>query len=205
MYLSWHNKAPRQHHMNMALHVLSYLYYTASLPLVLGGSSELQVLFYSDASFGTAPKGRCVLGRMGRLGMNSGAIMAQSVTSTVVHGSSFEAELDGVSGTIKRLRRVVSVMEELGINVPEIPVLYSDNQAMIEFVKGNGVAKGVRHMELRMWYVREKYKEGRVILNFMAGLLIPPDKLTKVAATIADHKEFTREVMGLKLLDDFIL
>ena len=58
-----------------------------------------------------APKGRCILGRMGRLGTSSGAVMAQTVASTLVRGLSFDSELIGVSRTIKRLRRVMSVFE----------------------------------------------------------------------------------------------
>jgi hypothetical protein len=30
---------------------------------------------------------------------------------------------------------------------------------MIDFVKGDSVAKGVRHMEMRMWFTREKHEK----------------------------------------------
>ena len=77
--------------------------------------------------------------------------------------------------------------------------LYSDNQAMINFVKGEGVAKGVRHMELRMWYVREQYQKGQIILDYMPGEIIPTDKLTKLG-TVMEHEIFRDNILGLKLL-----
>ena len=70
---------------------------------------------------------------------------------------------------------------------------------MIEFVQGKGVAKGVRHMELRMWYVREKYMQGNIALDYMEGTVIPADKLTKLGNTVS-HKKFTEDILGLRLL-----
>ena len=81
-----------------------------------------------------------------------------------------------------------------------IPQLWADNQAMIDFVHGEGVAKGVRHMMLRQWYIRENYDSGRINLKHMPGVQIPADKLTKVTVT-SDFREFVIDVMGLKLLD----
>jgi len=50
-------------------------------------------------------------------------------------------------------------------------------------------------MELRMWYVREKYSSGGVIDDYMSGNKIPTDKLTKLGSK-AIHVEFTRVIMG---------
>lgn len=36
-----------------------------------------------------------------------------------------------------------------------IPTLWCDNEAIIKCVRGEGVARGFRHMELRMRYMRE--------------------------------------------------
>jgi hypothetical protein len=81
-----------------------------------------------------------------------------------------------------------------------VPKLWSDNKAMVDFVHGEGIARGVRHMELRMWYVREKYKQGDVVLDWMTGSDIPADKLTKLG-TRPEHEAFTKDIMGLRLLE----
>jgi hypothetical protein len=71
---------------------------------------------------------------------------------------------------------------------------------MINFVKGDGVSKGARHMELRLWYTREQYQMGNVDLEYTPGATLVADKLTKLGNK-ADHRAFTRVIMGLNLLD----
>jgi hypothetical protein len=44
------------------------------LPLVLGGTSPLTLCGWTDASLGTGPRRRSVLGNISALGPNSGAI-----------------------------------------------------------------------------------------------------------------------------------
>ena len=93
----------------------------------------------------------------------------------------------------------------MGFNHESPAQLYSDNQAMIDFVHGEGVAKGVRHMELRMWYTREEYKKGNVVVDYMAGIVIPTDKLTKLGS-IEELKKFRRNILGLDLVSsDYML
>jgi hypothetical protein len=203
MYLSWSTKSPRGHHLEMARYCLAYLYQCRDLPLVLGGSSDIKITAYTDASLGTADKGRSVIGHLVKLHENSGAVYAKSTKSPVVHSSSFEAELDGLSSCLKSVSRVKNILIELGQYFSEVSQVYSDNKAMIEFVRGQGVAKGVRHMELRMWFVREKYKQGGVALDYMEGVRIPADKLTKLGNR-ASHAAFRKEVLGLGLLPNEI-
>ena len=207
LYLTWFTKQPRLHHYNMAIKVLTYLGHTKDLPLVLGGQRlpsdhpTLSIYGETDASLGTAPKGRSTTGHMVRLGESSGAILAKSKTTTSVITSSFEAELDGAATALKSVHRIRNILDELHIPIQNNqPTLYSDNQAMIEFIKGNGVAKGVRHMELRMWYLRDKVKRGSTDIKYAKGSTLSADKLTKLGNNVS-HFNFTVDIMGLKLLD----
>ena len=207
LYLTWFTKQPRLHHYNMAIKVLTYLGHTKDLPLVLGGQtlpsdhSTLSIYGETDASLGTAPKGRSTTGHMVRLGESSGAILAKSKTTTSVITSSFEAELDGAATALKSVHRIRNILDELHIPIQNNqPTLYSDNQAMIEFIKGNGVAKGIRHMELRMWYLRDKVKRGSTDIKYAKGSTLSADKLTKLGNNVS-HFNFTVDIMGLKLLD----
>jgi hypothetical protein len=200
MYLSWSTKAPRQHHLDMAVYCIAYLYQSKDLPLVLGGDSKFEINAYSDASVGTAPRGRSVIGHLAKLNPRAGAIYAKSTATQSVHTSSFESELDGVSLCFKTVSRVKNIMTELCQELEQFSRSFSDNEAMIKFVHGDGVAKGVRHMELRMWFVREKYKYGDIILEFLEGVNMPADKLTKLGNR-ASHAVFRSEILGLGLLD----
>jgi hypothetical protein len=203
MYLTWATKAPRVHHLKMGKLVLSYLYHSKDLPLVLGGplseDNKIQLTGYSDASLGTGPKGRSVKAHMFKLGEKAGSIVAKSGTSTSVYTSSFEAELDGITSAYKTTAKLLNMLEELGIQIDQT-MLYNDNLAMINFIKGEGTAKGIRHVQLRMFYVREKYLEGNITLDYLEGNNLPVDQLTKIGTSDQFYK-FRRDVLGLALLE----
>ena len=50
----------------------------------------------------------------------------------------------------------------------------------MDFLHGRGNPKGVRHMQLRMWYLREKILSGEIDFDHLADTLIVADRLTKV-------------------------
>ena len=198
-YLTWFTRAPRRHHLQMALHVLEYLYHSMDVPLVLGGKGKLQVETSSDASLGTAPKGRSVLSQFTRLGAGAGGVYAKSSASSVVSLASFEAELEACTRAIKTLLYITNFFTELNIEV-EKPMLRCDNEAMVNFVMGETTANGARHVELKQWFTREQYKMNHFTLKWQSGKEISADKFTK----LADHlkqQEFRYDVQGLALLN----
>ena len=200
MYLSWFSKAPRYHHMKVAQRCMEYLVCTKMLPLVLGGDAELGIDGYHDASLGTAPKGRSVVAGAVKLNPDSGAVCVSTTATSNVYLSSFESELDGGVRTANKAKGVRNMLEELLLKFRKVIHMYSDNEAMVNFVKGEGVAKGVRHMELRMWYIREEYKKGGMLFTHMSGKAMPVDHATKLAS-VHDHRVYCRDTMGLNLLD----
>ena len=179
MYLSWATKSPRQHHMNTAYYCMEYLSSTVDIPLVLGGSDSIGIHTYTDASLGTAPKGRSVIANLTKLSPKAGAINAKTSATTNVYLASFESELDGATSGVKTINRVNNRLTEMQLAFAEISKLFSDNEAMIKFIQGEGLAKGVRHIELRMWYCRDEIKKDNISVNFMPGVDIPADRLTK--------------------------
>jgi hypothetical protein len=70
---------------------------------------------------------------------------------------------------------------------------------MVEFVQGYGVAKSVRHIELKQYYIKEQVKKGKLNISFMAGKDHPADKLTKLGDRVS-HGEFVRSIMGHAIL-----
>eukprot|EP00388_Colpodella_angusta_P046725 GDKK01070407.1.p1 GENE.GDKK01070407.1~~GDKK01070407.1.p1 ORF type:complete len:254 (+),score=-19.77 GDKK01070407.1:41-763(+) len=201
MYLTWFTKKPRVHHMSMAYYLMSYLYYSKDVPLVLGGKGDMIQETYFDSSWGTGPKGRSICAVMTRLGKDSACIVAKTTASaSTVSMSSFESELETCTLAMKTSKRIKNILDELNCKLVSRPVLYNDNEAMINFVKGEGMASGARHMELRMWYVREQYAMGSVDLLHMPGVILPADRLTK-PSTKQEQAEFTSFVMGLKLIE----
>jgi hypothetical protein len=100
---------------------------------------------------------------------------------------------------MKSINRIENILTELGLEHEPVAVLKNDNMAIMDFVRGEGVAKGVRHMELRMWYTREQYKKGGVELVYEPSETLLADKLTKLGC-VAEHKAFTRKILGLDLI-----
>jgi len=68
---------------------------------------------------------------------------------------------------MKSIARVSNTTDEMNIKAVKPNQAYTDNEAMMKFVKGEGVAKGVRHMEMRMWYIQDEYAKGDTDLHFM--------------------------------------
>ncbi len=206
MYLSWATKTPRVHHMVTGKGVLAYLLHTKNLPLVLGGKCETEsavdIIGYSDASLGTGTKGRSIKAHMFKLGTESGAITAKCGNSTSVYTSSFEAELDGVVTGMKTAARLMNILDEIGVvNYGRVSTLYNDNLAMIKFIQGEGLAKGIRHVELRMFYAREKYLEGNILVKYMKSENLPADQMTKLGSKHS-FLQFRKLILGLGLLTE---
>ena len=200
LYLSWFTQKPRQHHFNMAYYCLGYLYTTKDLPLVLGGTSPISILSNTDASLATGPRRRSILGSMVTLGLNSGAVHAKATTSGSTCLSSFEAELDGLTTLLKSVIRIRHILQELLPEFTTKGTIYSDNEALVNFVNGDGpMAKGVRHIEIRQWFTRDTIQKGQFELIHMPGVDIPADKLTKLG-NISEHAQFRTQILGLSLL-----
>jgi len=77
--------------------------------------------------------------------------------------------------------------------------LWTDNQTVIDFVKGQATIKGSRHMDLRLFYIRERYELSNTMLGYMPGTVIPANLLTKLGSE-AEHVVFKRQVLGHELL-----
>jgi hypothetical protein len=201
LYLSWHTRKPRKHHMTMALYVVAYLFYSKDVPLVLGGKGNLNLTTYTDSSLATGPKRRSVSGQLTKLNENSGAIHVKSHATQSTCMSSFESELDALTDGMKTALYLQQLLATLNTDCTVPATIYADNQAMIDFVNGEGSLRGSRHMDLRLWFSRENLQRGRFLLRYMPGITIPANFLTKLA-TISEHSKFLVDIQGLSLLPE---
>lgn len=199
LYLSWFTKKPRVHHLDMAEYCVAYLNTTKDIPLVLGGEHPVRVVGYTDASLATGPNCRSVTGEIIKLNEHAGAISAKASAGHTVLQSSFEAELYGMVNVLKSVAGERNVLESIKEQYETPSLVYTDNEAMLKFVKGEGSARGVRHMAMRMWYAREEFAKQNVEGVHMPGVEIPTDKLTKLG-NVEDHRVFTRKIQGLDLV-----
>lgn len=85
--------------------------------------------------------------------VNGGLVLWKSKLQKVVTLSSCEAELMAVSEGCKEIAYVKKVMEVMG-NLP-VYTLLVDNQSTIQVLKNPGHNGSVKHMDVRIKYVRE--------------------------------------------------
>lgn len=201
LYLSWHTKQPRKHHLTMSLYVVAYLFYTKDIPLVLGGKGDISLTTYTDSSLATGPKRRSISGQLTKLHENSGAIHVKSHATQSTCMSTFESELAALTDGMKTALYLQHLLTSLNTDITIPATIYADNKAMLDFVNGEGSLRGSRHMDLRLWFSRENLQRGRFLLKYMPGIHIPSNYLTKLA-TISEHKLFVIDIQGLSLLPE---
>ena len=231
LYLTWNTHKPRVHHLKVAVKLVLYLQDTITYPLVLGGYDRLEVLTYTDASLNTGPNGKSVIAYGTRLGVNAGLINAKATATVDVVLSSFEAELHGVNDGFtdnsaessiillnelkKNEKNIVGLSDSYKDNAvtrnvlaelsefPDIRRVFSDNEAMVNFVNETADAKGVKHALLRLFYVRQEINRG-VDLYWMSGKDILANAMTKVVSK-EEQEKFTNDVQGFNLLGKDIM
>lgn len=200
LYLSWYTHRPRFHHLSMAFHCIAYLHHTIDIPLVLGGAEPVLLHGYSDASLATGPKRRSIAATITKLNPSAGAISATATTTKSVCLSSFEAELDGLTSIFKKVYSFRNILKDLFPQFADKGIINCDNQALVNFINGDGgIVKGVRHINIRQEFTKEKVKEGHFSLQHVPGATIPTDKLTKLGNP-TEHAIFLSQIQGLHLL-----
>jgi hypothetical protein len=126
-----------------------------------GGEDDIEPIVDSDATHGMGPNGRSISGELIRSNEKAGAISVKSKAQTNLKLSSFESQLDNTTTNTKTANRVYNTLTELTIGSKQ-PRVRQDNEAMINFVKGNASARGASvHKELRMFYTCEEYYKGK--------------------------------------------
>ena len=76
--------------------------------------------------------------------------------------------------------------------------MYGDNEAMVDFVRGDAQGKGMKHASLRLWYIRQQIERGYE-LNWMSGKTIPVNPMTK-AVHQDEQERHVPDVQGHYLL-----
>lgn len=199
LYMTWFTKDPRVHHMRVAIHLVQYLWHSRKVVMVLGGKDRLGIVSCSDASFNKGKKGRSILGTMVKLNEKAGAVISKSTATQSTVLSSYEAELDGVSSGLKMMRQVENLLIELLEKDRDVPVHRNDNDGMINWVKGEGPGKGTKHMNLRLFYVRELMVSNQTDLLYIKREQLTADGLTK-AKSRKEFVEFRHDLLGHELL-----
>ncbi|KMQ86050.1 retrovirus-related pol polyprotein from transposon tnt 1-94, partial [Lasius niger] len=137
-----------------------------------------QLAVYSDADYaGDVATRRSTTGVVAMFA--GGAVSWTSQLRRTVALSTTEAEIMAASEETKELMWLKRLMRELSGQVELIPVLYIDSASAVKLAKNPEYQKRTKHIEVRHFYVRERFLEGDINLEHIAGTDQLADLLTK--------------------------
>jgi hypothetical protein len=169
---------PTEEHIKAIKAAWRYLAGTKSLKIKVGGGDTNTITTYCDASFASYADKRSVNGLITFLGDTAVAWKSKRQTATAT--ATAYAELDAIFAAIKQTMQVRSVVDSLtGHENKEADTVFSDNQAAIRISNGDGPLTGIRHLDIKVQWIREQVCGERVVIKFIPGNDNIADMLTK--------------------------
>jgi hypothetical protein len=176
-YLATKSADPRQRDYNKAIKILNYVVLTKSRHLKFKVDSDLQLVAYSDASHMLHADAK---GHGGIIITFGGTIVAtKSFKMKLVTKSSTESELVAVEESVPYVLWILTLLDNLGLEVKKPVKLMQDNLSAIGIVNNGGSFNRSKHMVARHGFVKQHMDLGDVILQHCPGEVMPADMLTK--------------------------
>ncbi len=133
-----------------------------------------------------------------KLARTAGSIWAASKACQCVILNIFEGELEGAAKCLQHIQTFKNVLHQLQVPF-DTPVLHGDNMAAIEFIQGRGEPKEARHIQLRLWFLREHYQAHEHVFEYTPGAILQANFLTKLGND-REHNAFAIAMLGLSLI-----
>lgn len=177
--LSQFVQAPRSLHWDAAMHVLRYLKGTPSLGIFYSASAQLVLSAFSDADWATCKDtrrsitGYCIF-------LGTSLVAWKSKKQTTVSRSSAEAEYRALASTACELRWLKNILLDFQISVPLPIALHCDNRAALHITANPVFHERTKHLEIDCHIVRDLYKDGLVLPQFVSSRGNIADFFTKV-------------------------
>ena len=192
-------------HFKAALRVLRYLHSTKSKALVLNPtrSNTFNITAYCDANYGDTrnsgnedkykPQGGYLIF------MNDALVAWQSKRHVSRPHSSMESEFVEADHTGKSVMWWRHLMNDLGYPQSSPTIMYEDNKSCIDFVKMNMNSQRSRHIDMRMYWLRDWVKEGSIELWHVLTQYQLADILTKYQP-VHMFKRMANEIMTTRCI-----
>jgi hypothetical protein len=169
--------APTLGDMEEADRVIGYLQGTKGLGMVFKANAGGLVGF-CDSDFGGDLADR--KSRTGYIFMHSGApVVWVTRKQDVVAASSAEAEYIAANESLKEGLYLVKVLADLGEQQPGPIRLMVDNKSAITIAEKEGFHRRTKHMDLKYHFLKDRYQQGQVQLEYIATKEQVADYLTK--------------------------
>jgi len=182
---------PSDLHVQVATRIQHYLTTTKEKRLCLGGTDPIILFGYCDASYITAGKSKSRLGSCLFLNKTSGSISSISRNDKTVSHSSCEAEIKAIDMLCREVVVIRSLLEFLGCPQTEATRIYVDNKSAIELCRTLKTGNNVRHVNVRINYIRELINQRVIELIFVPTELNVADALTKALDRVHHDRHTT--------------
>lgn len=177
--LSQFNTHPHKEHMQAAKHILRYL--KSSVESKITYTSKIKSFeCFTDADWGNDVNDRkSFSGHV--LFLCGGPIAWQSSKQSVVALSTMEAEYIALCQGTKEVVFHRGLLREMGFAdyVVHPTQIYCDNQGAQFMVKNPTVQKKSKHIDIRYHYIRDKYEDNDIDVQYVASEENAADLLTK--------------------------
>ena len=173
------NSNPGPAHWQAAKHVLRYLRGTIDHSIIYQPSDSPEpFITYSDADHGGNPdNGKSTGGYVVKIG--SGAVSWSSKLQSLVALSTTEAEHISAVEAGKEILWMRQFMGEIGYNVSGPSLLKMDNQSAIAVSKNPEHHGKMKHLSLRLFWLRDAVQDGLIAPVFVATENMAADIFTK--------------------------
>lgn len=170
---------PSNEHLKVAERIKHYLISTKVNAITVGGPSPIVMFGYCDAAYVTTGNCKSRLGSCLFLNHDSGSISNISRNDTTVSHSSTEAEIkaiDMICREIVYMRKVLAFVGQTQTNATRV---YVDNKSAIELCRLLKATNKVKHINVKIHYIRELINERVIELVFVPTDYNVADVLTK--------------------------
>ncbi len=179
-YLGSHALNPTEIEKNYVDHLLGYLNNTREIGKLVGGRDREIILFgFSDASYTCDGNALSQLGRCFFITKDSACISAGSKKDSTVSHSSCESEIKAIDAAVREAVYLRSLLKELAYEQKKPTRIYVDSASAIEIFNILKTSHAVKHINVRIHYIRECINQREVSLVFIPSKYNVADVLTK--------------------------
>ncbi|KAM3270116.1 hypothetical protein P3S67_030022 [Capsicum chacoense] len=177
--LSQYLQEPKKSHMDTAMRIVRYVKNQPGQGILISSKAIQNINAYCDADWAACAHTRkSVTGFLIKLG--NSLVSWKSKKQTTISRSFTEAEYRSMASTVSELVWLLSLLEELQIEV-SLPVnIFSDNKSTLQIAANPVFHERTKHIEIDCHFIREKIQEEKIKAQYISTKDQPADVLTKV-------------------------